>query len=89
MAFSTYIFVLIFLLRRLVFIQMLNKNGGRFCEDKKVSNQTRKEKQHKSLSVLARKINIEQVLVSDIREVTCFYFDLSKKVTWWELGVSS
>ena len=46
-------------------------------------------RKHINPIVLARKINIEQVLVRVIREDTCFYFDLGKKVTWWELGVSS
>ena len=42
-----------------------------------------------SLSDLARKIDIEQVLVRVIREDTCFYFDLGRRGDLVELGVSS
>ena len=39
-------------------------------------------RKHINPIVLARKIDIEQVLVRVIREDTCFYCDLGKKVVW-------
>ena len=64
------------------FVQVLNNNGGWFLLDKNMNSIPKKSKQHIPFINLTRKIDIEQVLMRVIREDTCFYFDLGKKVVW-------
>ena len=97
MAISTLIFVLsVFLLVEealtlmVFFVQVLNKRKGRFLLDKNVSHLQPIQENTSTLIILARKINIGQILMRVIiREDTCFYFDLGKKVIWRKLGVLS
>ena len=64
------------------FVQVKNNNGGLFLLDKNVNSIPKKSNQHIPFIVLARNIDIEQVLMRIIREDTYFYFDLGKKVVW-------
>ena len=64
------------------FVQVLNNNAGWFLLDKNMNSIPKKSNQHIPFIVLARKIDIGQVLMRAIRENTCFYFDLGKKVVW-------
>ena len=74
----------------MVFVQELSKKKREFLWDKNLSHLQPIQENTSTLIVLTWNINIEKVLVRVIiREDTCFYFDLGKKVTWRELGVSS
>ena len=73
-----------------VFCSRVEQKEKRVFVGQKLKPSSTNLRKHINPIVLARKIDIEQVLVRVIiREDTCFYFDLGKKVTWWELGVSS
>ena len=60
----------------------MSKKKREFLWDKNLSHLQPIQENTSTLIVLARKIDIEQVLVRVIREDACFYFDLGKKVTW-------
>ena len=73
----------------MVFCSRVEQKERRAFVGQKLKPSSTNLRKHINPIVLARKINIEQVLVRVIREVTCFYIDLGKRGDLVELGVSS